>query len=55
MAREMNAMERESLKKFNEVLEMSFFDVEEKTYWCDSCEEESTISKDTPWGTCLCS
>ena len=24
-------------------------------YWCDLCECYSTISEETPWGTCLCS
>ena len=30
-------------------------DIQEQVYWCDLCECYSTISEETPWGTCLCS
>lgn len=35
----------------------SYLDFEDDgtTYWCESCQMNTTINTDNPYGTCMCS
>ena len=47
--------DHELIEFLKEITAEVTMDVKEETRWCDLCEQYSHYSKDTPWGTCLCS